>query len=101
MKGGGGMLSAGMIVMNDRCRTMALILVISASCQLSFVPAASAAGHGTEAVQGLGSFFLTMPYGAIKMAVAVMGAVAGGMGFLFTGGDKVTANKIWGPTLGG
>ena len=35
------------------------------------------------------------------MAVALMGGLAGGMGFIFTGGDKATANKIWGPTLGG
>jgi hypothetical protein len=28
------------------------------------------------------------------MIVAVLGAVAGGMGFIFTGGDKVTADKI-------
>lgn len=23
------------------------------------------------------------------------------MGFIFTGGDKVTADKIWGPAMGG
>lgn len=62
---------------------------------------AAAATSGTEAVQGLASYFLTMPYGGIKMAVAMLGAIAGGMGFIFTGGDKVTAGKIWGPTLGG
>ena len=67
----------------------------------AYAPRASAAGPGTEAVQGLASYFLTMPYGGIKMAVAVLGALAGGMGFIFTGGDKVTAGKIWGPTLGG
>ena len=35
------------------------------------------------------------------MAVAVLGAVAGGVGFIFSGGDKVTAEKIWSPSLGG
>ena len=32
------------------------------------------------------------------MAVALMGGLAGGMGFIFTGGDKATANKIWAPS---
>ena len=32
--------------------------------------------------------FLTLPYGGIKMAVAMLGAVAGAMGFIFTGGQS-------------
>ncbi len=83
-------------------RTTVVTLALVFGLQfITFTSPAAAAGPGTEAVQGLGSYFLTMPYGGIKMAVAVLGAIAGGMGFLFTGGDKVTANKIWGPTLGG
>ena len=35
------------------------------------------------------------------MAVAMLGAVAGAMGFIFTGGDKATADKIWAPAMGG
>ena len=42
-----------------------------------------------------------MPYDGIKMAVAVLGTVAGGMGITFTGGEKVTSEKIWSPALGG
>ena len=52
------------------------------------------AGSGSEAIQGLGSYFLTLPYGGIKMAVAMLGAIAGGMGFIFTGGYNATADKI-------
>lgn len=71
-------------------RILILVLVVMVTWQfVALVPSASAAGPGTEAVQGLGSFFLTVPYGGIKMAVAVLGALAGGMGFL------------WGPSLGG
>lgn len=96
------MVSRGIGWMNHISRKVVLLLVIVLSCQLSsLAPHASAASPGTEAVQGLGSYFLTMPYGAIKMAVALMGGLAGGMGFIFTGGDKATANKIWAPTLGG
>ena len=61
----------------------------------------AAAGFGSEAIQSLGSYFLTLPYGGIKMAVAVLGTVAGGMGITFTGGEKVTSEKIWSPALGG
>ena len=61
----------------------------------------AAAGFGSEAIQGLGSYFLTLPYGGIKMAVAVLGTVAGGMGITFTGGEKVTSEKIWSQALGG
>jgi hypothetical protein len=82
-----------------RLTIVALALLLG--IQFTFAPLASAAGPGTEAVQGLASYFLTMPYGGIKLAVAMLGAIAGGMGFIFTGGDKVTAGKIWGPTLGG
>lgn len=83
-----------------RMTLCALILVLGCQATLS-VNTASAAGSGSEAIQGLGSYFLTLPYGGIKMAVAVLGAVAGGMGFIFTGGDKATAEKIWGPAMGG
>ena len=78
------------------------VVLLALGCQSTLsVRTAAAAGSGSEAIQGLGSYFLTLPYGGIKMAVAVLGAVAGGMGFIFTGGDKVTAEKIWSPALGG
>ena len=34
------------------------------------------------------------------MAVAVLGTVAGGMRITFTGGEKVTSEKIWSQALG-
>ncbi len=83
-------------------RITLFVLVLVLGCQVTLsVRTVSAAGSGTEAIQGLGSYFLTLPHGGIKMAVAVLGAVVGGLGFVFTGGDKATANKIWGPSLGG
>lgn len=83
-----------------RITLCALLIALGSQATLS-VKTASAAGSGSEAIQGLGSYFLTLPYGGIKMAVAVLGAVAGGMGFIFTGGDKATADKIWAPAMGG
>ncbi len=76
-------------------RTVFVLLLVLGSQSALSVRTAAAAGSGSEAIQGLGSYFLTLPYGGIKMAVA------GGMGFIFTGGDKATADKIWGPAIGG
>jgi len=70
-----------------------LLIVLGCQATLSVRPTA-AAGFGSEAIQGLGSYFLTLPYGEIKMAVAVLGTVAGGMGVTFTDGEKVTSGKI-------
>lgn len=83
-------------------RVILCVLLIALACQATVsVRPASAAGSGSEAIQGLGSYFLTLPYGGIKMAVAMLGGVAGAMGFIFTGGDKATADKIWAPAMGG
>ena len=36
-----------------------------------------------------------------KWLSPVLGTVAGGMGITFTGGEKVTSEKIWSQALGG
>ncbi|GMV48626.1 hypothetical protein FBQ96_08270 [Nitrospirales bacterium NOB] len=82
-----------------RTTVIVLALLLGSHTTLSVRPAA--AGAGTEALQGLGSYFLTLPYGGLKLAAAVLGTVAGGLGFVFTGGDKAIAGKILGPSLGG
>ena len=81
--------------------TLCVVLIVLGCQSTLSVRTAAASGAGSEAIQGLGSYFLTPPYGSIKMAVAVLGAVSGGMGFIFAGGDKVTVEKIWSPALGG
>ncbi|MBI4000854.1 MAG: hypothetical protein HY348_03620 [Nitrospira defluvii] len=80
-----------------RITLFVLVLVLGCQATLS-VRTVSAARSGTEAIQGLGSYFLTLPYGGIKMAVAVLGAVVGGLGFVFTGGDS---EQNLGPIAGG
>lgn len=83
-------------------RTILCALLIAFVCQATVsVCSASAAGSGLPAIQGFGSYFLTLPYGGIKMTAAVLGTVAGGMGRLFIRGDKLMADKIWGPVMGG
>lgn len=96
------MLTSTVARMHRISRKVVLLLVIAVCLHfMPFAGTASAISPGTEAVQGLGSFFLTMPYGALKMTFAMMGGFAGGLGWLFTGGDLNTAKKIWDPSLGG
>ncbi len=82
-----------------RITLCAVLLVLGCQSTLS-VRTAAAAGSGPEVIQGLGNYFLTLPYGRIKMAGTLLGAIVTGMGFIFTGGDKVTAEKIWIRALG-
>jgi len=81
--------------------TLCVVLIVLGCQSPLSVRTAAAAGSGPEVIQGLGNYFLTLPYGGIKMAVAVLGTVAGGMGVTFTGGEKVMYEKIWSPALGG
>ena len=48
----------------------------------------------------LGKLLPDAALGRDQMAVAVLGAIVPGMEFIFTGGDKVTVEKIWIPALG-
>lgn len=60
--------------MNRVSRKVVLLLVIPVCLHLMpFAGTASAISPGTEEVQGLGSFFMTMPYGAPKMTFTMMG----------------------------
>lgn len=55
-------------------RTILCALLIAFACQTTVsVWSASAAGSGSQAIQGLGRYFLPLPYGGNKMAVAVWG----------------------------
>ena len=48
---------------------------------------------------GLASFVTTLPYGAVKIAYAGLGAIIGGFTYLLTAGDVDTANIVWEKSL--
>jgi len=54
-----------------------------------------AAGYGTLAV------LANVLYMPAKLVYAIVGVPIGGLAYLLTAGDDVTAQKIWSPSLGG
>ena len=50
---------------------------------------------------GVASFVCSVPYGAIKVAVAILGGVIGGFTYVLSGLDSGAANSVWYTTMGG
>jgi hypothetical protein len=80
------------------------ILAVVAFCTFIMVPAglaqesepiAEEGGTANEAALGVGSFLLTIPYGATKIAFAIVGGVVGGLAWVCTGGNNETAQNVW------
>jgi hypothetical protein len=59
--------------------------------------------QGTPGGAGLGvaSLIATIPYGALKVAFAVVGGVVGGMTYVFSGGNEDAAKSVWTTTMYG
>ena len=55
----------------------------------------------TAADMGLGiaSFVSTLPYGALKLAYAGLGAIVGGFTYVLTAGNQDAAETIWDKSL--
>jgi hypothetical protein len=51
----------------------------------------TASGAGLQAA----SWLLTLPYGATKVAFAILGGVTGGLTWLFSGGNDHAAKAVW------
>ncbi|WP_447969010.1 hypothetical protein [Nitrospira sp. M1] len=65
-------------------------------------PSVAMADTGEKASEvglGLASFVTTLPYGAVKIAYAGLGAIIGGFTYLLTAGDFDSANVIWEKSL--
>lgn len=54
-------------------------------------------GAGLQAA----SWFVTVPYGAVKAAFALGGGIVGGLAWVVTGGNTATAKAIWIPSMTG
>ena len=54
-------------------------------------------GAGMQAA----SWLITLPYGATKVAMALVGGVVGGLTYVFSGGNQEAAKKVWKPTMYG
>lgn len=60
-----------------------------------------ASDPGYDLATGAACFLVTPVYGAFKLAFAGLGALTGGLTWIFTGGDTETAQRIWNTSLGG
>jgi hypothetical protein len=83
---------------------MVVVLVALSVC---LAPVAWAAeknnGANPAAVIGLGvaSFLCSVPYGAAKVALAIVGGVTGAFTYVLSGFDKKAADSVWYTTIEG
>ena len=52
-------------------------------------------------LSGAACLIITPVYGAFKLAYAGLGALGGGLTWIFTGGDDRSAQKIWDSSMKG
>jgi hypothetical protein len=50
---------------------------------------------------GVASFLISIPYGAAKVATALVGGIVGGFTYLFSGFNKDAADQVWYTTIPG
>ncbi len=83
---------------------MVVVLVALSVC---LAPAAGAAEKGnsdnpaSDIGVGVASFLCSVPYGAAKVALAIVGGVTGALTYVFSGFDKKAADSVWYTTIEG
>lgn len=84
-----------------RTRTL-FILLLCGFLMTPRVNASERSESGTnQLVTGAACFIVTPVYGAFKLAFAGVGAIVGGITWVFSGGDSRTSQKIWDTSLKG
>lgn len=84
-------------------RTVAVLVALS----LCLAPVAWAAeksnGENPAADMGIGvaSFLCSIPYGAAKVALALLGGITGAFTYVLSGFDKKAADSVWYTTIEG
>lgn len=93
-----------MLVKESLIKTMVMVLVVTL-VSFTFVPAGLADTENGKSPGGAGlqaaSWLVTLPYGAAKVGMAAVGGVVGGLTYVFSGGNKEAAKKVWKPTMYG
>ena len=83
---------------------MAVVILALAVC---LVPVAQAAEKANEANLpadiglGVSSFLCTLPYGALKVAMSLLGSIVGGFTYVLSGLDMRAADAVWYTTIEG
>ena len=80
-------------------------LLILLLCGLLITPLSYASERSesgvNQLVTGAACFIVTPVYGAFKLAFAGVGAIVGGIAWIFSGGDSRASQKIWDTSLKG
>ena len=79
-----------------------LFTVIMLTLMLLQSPSTLWAEDGNAAADmglGIASFVTTLPYGALKLAYAGLGAIFGGFTYVLTAGNQDAAQNIWDKSL--
>ena len=88
-----------MTLLRSANRVSARLLALLMLCGLLMAPSAYARHESqsgpAQLAAGAACFIVTPVYGAFKLVYAGLGTVAGGLTWLFTGGDTYSAKKVW------
>ncbi len=87
---------------NIALRMVAVVVVLA----VLLVPVAQAAeknddNPATDIGLGAASFFCSVPYGAVKVAVAILGGIVGSFTYVLSGLDRRAADAVWYTTMEG
>jgi hypothetical protein len=83
------------------------LLAVSLAVAICLAPVAWAADKdnsespGTDIGLGVASFLCSIPYGAAKVTLAVLGGITGAFTYLLSGFDKKAADAVWYTTIEG
>lgn len=85
-------------------RRVAVLVMLAFSLLIVLPPAwAKEEKQDTASEAGLGaaSVLLSIPYGAVKIAYAILGGITGGFTYALTGGNLKAAQAVWDTSLRG
>lgn len=83
---------------------MVVVLVALSVCLAPVAWAAEKSNAENPAADlglGVASFLCSVPYGAAKVALAIVGGVTGSLTYVFSGFDKRAADAVWYTTIEG
>ena len=83
---------------------MVVVLVALSVCLAPVAWAAERNGGENPAADiglGVASFLCTVPYGAVKVATALLGGIIGSFTYVLSGFDKRAADAVWYTTIEG
>ena len=84
-----------------RLVVFSLVLALSAN-SIAFAAEGDANDNaGTDLGLGVASFLVSIPYGAAKIATAIVGGIVGGFTYVLSGFNKKAADQVWYTTIPG